>query len=319
MNLDQIKYLLAIAEYGSLTAAARHLSVSQQALSKYLSGLEQAVGCPLFERHKRQLRPTAAGARYLKSAGEISSIMERAVRIIAGLEHPQKATLNIGVSSFSGSSLLARCLPDFISRFPYVQVVPKEGFTPSLLDMAEKGEIDLAFVSIGEPIPAGIKRLKLGKDIIVLAVNPMHPLAHDIKAYDQLPKIDIQELRDEVFVQTDEKTALYKILKRAFDEAGFEPTVVYSSSNLILQKELIKAGYGIGFLRYDPDTELSQYRVDIALDGDISIIMKESHVLHEAERYLIYLLNKYWYLSYMTQEPSPEILDIMNEFSEADH
>ena len=74
MNLDQIKYLLAIAEYGSLTAAARHLSVSQQALSKYLSGLEQAVGCPLFERHKRQLRPTAAGARYLKSAGEISSI-----------------------------------------------------------------------------------------------------------------------------------------------------------------------------------------------------------------------------------------------------
>ena len=319
MNLDQIKYLLTIAEYGNLTAAARHLSVSQQALSKYLSELEHAVGCPLFERYKRQMKPTAAGARYLKSAREISSIMERTVRTISALNHPQRSILNLGVSSFSGSSLLAKCLPDFVSRFPYIQVVPKEGFTPRLVDMARFREIDLAFVSIDEPIPMGIKRFKLGKDVIVLAVNPMHPLAHDIKAYDQLPKIDIKELRDEVFVHTNEKTALYKILKKAFDKVGFEPTIVYSSSNPILQKELIKAGYGIGFLRYDPDTELSQYRVDIALDGDISIIMKESHVLDEAERYLIYLLNKYWYLSYMTQEPSPEILDIMNEFSEADH
>ena len=52
VNLDQLSYYVAIASYGSLSSASRHLSVSQQALSSYLADLERDVGMPLFFRNR---------------------------------------------------------------------------------------------------------------------------------------------------------------------------------------------------------------------------------------------------------------------------
>ena len=51
MNLDQLPYFIAIASYGSLSAASRHLNVTQQALSSYLTELEKTVDMPLFFRN----------------------------------------------------------------------------------------------------------------------------------------------------------------------------------------------------------------------------------------------------------------------------
>ena len=71
VNLDQLSYFVAIASYGSLSSASRHLSVSQQALSSYLSDLERGIGMPLFFRNRQKLLLTEAGKRYLKGAQDI--------------------------------------------------------------------------------------------------------------------------------------------------------------------------------------------------------------------------------------------------------
>src|SRR5699024_11482973 len=76
LNLKQLPYFIAIAETGSLSAAARRTGVSQPTISDYLHELEHELGTPLFERRQRRMLPTEAGAAYLQMEIGRASCME---------------------------------------------------------------------------------------------------------------------------------------------------------------------------------------------------------------------------------------------------
>ena len=89
---DQLQYIIAIANTGSLSLAARQIGVSQPALSKYLNKLEQELGLTLFTREKKKLRPTEAGRVYINGACKILSRREEglyAIRARTQGEKPQ--------------------------------------------------------------------------------------------------------------------------------------------------------------------------------------------------------------------------------------
>ena len=72
LDLKDIDYVLAVAQYQSVSQAAKALFISQPALSKYLGNLEKRLGVPLFDRSGRQLALTEAGELYVKYAREIA-------------------------------------------------------------------------------------------------------------------------------------------------------------------------------------------------------------------------------------------------------
>ena len=116
MNLEQLPYFIAIASYGSLSAASRHLDVSQQALSSYLTELEKSFNMPLFFRSKQRLHLTDAGRRYLKTAQEITNVMERARNMIQLRGRVPAEELHIGISPHTGALLLGLGMLEFIHR-----------------------------------------------------------------------------------------------------------------------------------------------------------------------------------------------------------
>ena len=67
MRLEQITYFLSVAEHGNITAAAKSLYISQPALSKQITLLEQEVGLPLFERQARGVVLTQAGVQFKRT------------------------------------------------------------------------------------------------------------------------------------------------------------------------------------------------------------------------------------------------------------
>jgi DNA-binding transcriptional LysR family regulator len=71
MSLDQLRTVVAIAEEGALTAAARRLHISQPPLTRRLQALEDELGVPLFERQPRGMTPTAAGLALVIEARQI--------------------------------------------------------------------------------------------------------------------------------------------------------------------------------------------------------------------------------------------------------
>ena len=78
MRLEQITYFLRVAEHGNITAAAKSLYISQPALSKQITLLEQEIGLPLFERQARGVVLTQAGMQFQKDLQNILKELENA-------------------------------------------------------------------------------------------------------------------------------------------------------------------------------------------------------------------------------------------------
>nr|WP_308129603.1 LysR family transcriptional regulator [Actinoplanes polyasparticus] len=82
MSLRQYEYALAVAEYGSVTAAARRLHVAQPSISQQIRGLERELGIQLFDRTQGGLTPTATGHAFLREA-EVAVAASRRARATA--------------------------------------------------------------------------------------------------------------------------------------------------------------------------------------------------------------------------------------------
>lgn len=109
VNLDQLKSFLAVVKHGKIFRAAEELHISQPALSRQMSALENEVGAPLLERHSRGVSPTKAGESLHDEAVEILARMQSAVDEIRSGEH-LITSLNIGVPPGIPSSWLRKRL-----------------------------------------------------------------------------------------------------------------------------------------------------------------------------------------------------------------
>jgi molybdate transport repressor ModE-like protein len=113
MDLKDLRYFAAIAESGSMTAAAKNLHVSQPTLTVAMQNLEEQLKTQLFVRERSGVRLTATGEELLKHAAEVFLLLERAEQRVKGLESEDVGTFVIG----SNESLGAYFLPGFMARF----------------------------------------------------------------------------------------------------------------------------------------------------------------------------------------------------------
>lgn len=113
MDLKDLRYFAAIAESGSMTAAAKALHVSQPTLTVAMQNLEEQLKTQLFVRERSGVRLTTTGDELLKHAREVFLLLERAEQRVKGLESEDVGSFVIG----SNESLGAYFLPDFMARF----------------------------------------------------------------------------------------------------------------------------------------------------------------------------------------------------------
>jgi DNA-binding transcriptional LysR family regulator len=142
MNLHHLSVFFAIAETGSLTAAAGKLHISQPALSRELRAFEDRLTVALFERHPRGMRLTQAGQvlrRYAQRLFELEHAAEAAMREIAGA---MSGRLTIGASNTIGTYVLPRVLATFRRERPQVQVTLFVGNT----EQVSQGVVDMRFM-----------------------------------------------------------------------------------------------------------------------------------------------------------------------------
>jgi molybdate transport repressor ModE-like protein len=113
VELKDLRYFAAIAQSGSMTAAAKALHVSQPTLTVAMQNLEEQLGTQLFVRERSGVKLTTTGEELLRHANEVFALLERAEQRIKGLESDDEGTFVIGCND----SLGAYFLPDFMARF----------------------------------------------------------------------------------------------------------------------------------------------------------------------------------------------------------
>lgn len=178
MRLNQFHEVVAIAERGSIRAAARHLKVAQPALTRSLAELERELGAPLFERRARGVVATPLGQAFLGRATSILHEVRRTREEVDQLRGAGTGTVTAGLSIAAHLALLPSSLRAFRARYPAVQLHLIEGFYPTLEGGLRDGSVDFYVgpEAGGQPVPELTKEVLFSNRRVVLC-RAEHPLA----------------------------------------------------------------------------------------------------------------------------------------------
>jgi len=147
MKHQQLRALVAIAETGSMHAAARALCVSQPAISKAIRELESSVGLTLLMRNATGVSVTAEGAALLQRARLIVRELERATEEMAHFKGARDGRLLIGVTPLAGMTVLPQSFAQFRRGMPGVKVDFLEYSTAALFENLRNGMLDFALAA----------------------------------------------------------------------------------------------------------------------------------------------------------------------------
>lgn len=249
MELQQMRYVIAVAETNSFTRAAERCLVVQSALSHQIARLERELGAKLFERTSRRVRTTPAGEAFLPAARQCLDAAERAAAEVAAAVGEIRGQLRVGLIPTVAAVDIPVGLREFRTRYPHVQIRLRVAASEELAEQVEQGELDVAF--LGLPItarPSGVAARELARDRLVALVAPDHPLATE-------SAVDLRTLASEVFVDLPAGTAGRAQSDQAFAAAGLDRVIAYEVTTAdSMMARLVEQGLGVAMLasRYVP-------------------------------------------------------------------
>ncbi|EHR61361.1 LysR family transcriptional regulator [Saccharomonospora cyanea] len=238
MTLRRFEYALAVADAGSVTAAAELLHVAQPSVSQQIRGLERELGVTLFARTPTGLVPTAVGRAFLRDA----EVAVRAAR-------RAKATAQAGADELEGELVVAaqmglgtRQLPGALSalrrRFPRLEITVFEEANPAELErLARRGVVDLGLMA--GPCKGDLYvGHHLGDEEFVVVMSPERAqLAGD--------RVELRVLEREPWIRFDHDSALDGVLRDVLWGNALAPTTVARVSQTATAVRWAAHGLGI--------------------------------------------------------------------------
>lgn len=167
--LKSFRYIIAVADAESISAAAETLGIAQPTLSKYILKLEKTIGAPLFDRSTIPLRLTEAGAQYVEAGRKMVRIEHQMMKSIDGILSDRNAVIRVGISPSRAPYLMPRILSAFHREQPGCKVVIEETRSDVLNDRLQKGELDVIVSMLSEDT-AAFERVDLFTETLLLAV-----------------------------------------------------------------------------------------------------------------------------------------------------
>lgn len=240
MNLRDLHYLVAVAEYRHFGKAAESCCVSQPTLSAQLKKLESYLGVQLVERTQRQVMLTAVGQDVVERAKGILRDAEQIQELAKQAQNPEETTIRFGITATLGSYFISQALPWIKMDFPKLVISLYEGANKDILQQLYDGRLD---VVIGDCQDSSEKLIveNLFQEEIKLVIPDQHPLQykHELK---------LDDLENEtILMQTDEDDFLNYIkdffskedIRVNFNQCGKHPETL---------KQMVKFGSGVAFL-----------------------------------------------------------------------
>lgn len=177
METRHIRLVRTIAAFGSISAAARELGLTQPALTKILSRVEDHVGGRLFERRARGVMTTATGRLFLDRMDRIDREMRFLMADVRSLETGLSGRVAVGVGQFWIGHIVPRVVNRLRQEAPDVQVQILTGTRDQLLGLLQRGEIDLMLGRFAADLPATLVAEPVAAVRLYVTVRAGHPLA----------------------------------------------------------------------------------------------------------------------------------------------
>ncbi len=186
MTLQELRYLVALADSGHFGQAAEACFVSQSTLSTGLKKLEDFLGVIVFDRSLKRVTPTPIGREIVESARRIVEETARIRALASYAQDPMDRTLHLGVIPTLGPYYLPHVLTRVRTAYPKLRLLLREEMTPHLLAHLAEGKLDAALLALPIDDP-GLEIAPLFVEPFLAAVPSGHPLA-------AAASVDIDEL-----------------------------------------------------------------------------------------------------------------------------
>jgi len=171
MDLRSIRYFVQIADLGSITRAAAHLSIAQPALSRHVHTLEDELGVQLLVRLPRGVRLTGAGRQFLDHCRRILRELDRARDELRSSSEVPSGKVILGLSPTVGPLLLPGVIERVRRQCPQITLKIVEWFSTQLYDALLTGRVDVAVLTNAPPSRA-LKMTPLFSEPIVVLSPP---------------------------------------------------------------------------------------------------------------------------------------------------
>jgi LysR family transcriptional regulator of abg operon len=178
MKLNHLRDVLAVAERGSLRAAAREAGVAQSALTRSIRELERELGVLLFERGAKGTKLTGLGERFIRRAHTIRAEIRRAREEMQQLQGSTQGSINVALSNVPHLALLPIVLPLFCARYPELQLKIRDSTFRNIETELRDGVLDCYIGPLPESLVLeGLQSEKLFDNTRYILARRGHPLA----------------------------------------------------------------------------------------------------------------------------------------------
>ncbi len=282
MNLKQLEYFVAIAEEQQISAAAKKLHIAQPPLSYQLKLLEEELGTVLVKRGLKKSELTDAGKLLYSRAEQILAMASATAREVESYGKGMRGVLSIGAITSCGGTVPNQQMLEFTENYPDIRFEIREGNTFSIIDMLEKGIIDVGIVRT--PFPNDRLHCRFA------ALEPMTALmtADRVCGQDQ-DSVTLQELSEQPLI-------IYRrfetLIQGAFADEGITPFVCCINEDARTTYTWALKGFGVGIIPKSILTVLNPTGLvckDIVSDR----LMTQIAIIWEKDRYLSPLAQRF--------------------------
>jgi len=280
MDLLLLRTLLAVADTGSITAAADRIGVSQPALSRRIQLLEEHLGAELLARGRKGALLTAIGRLVETEARVLVARYEQMQDLVRAHQGLQGGSVRIGGGATAVSFLLPEAIAGFRRDYPAVRFQLKEAGSAEVARDVVDGRLELGLVTL--PINARELQVEpLLTDRIVLVAPREHPFAGR-------GSVAPAELESQAFVGFEADTAVRQIIDATLREAGVELNVVMELRSIPAILRMVTTTGHLAFvsrLGVERAEEVCEVAVPgLRIERELAVITRRGNVLSPAAR-----------------------------------
>jgi len=248
LDVGALRLLQAIAEHGTLTAAAEALGASQPAVSQHVRRLERRLGTALLDRSARRVRLTEAGQVLASHGVAVNAAVRAAGAEVAALTGLQAGVVRLVAFPSSSATLVPKALSALRKSHPRLTVTLDEAEPPQSLARLRAGTCDLAVafaypgVELGRDEDddlSGLVWRHLLDDPTLVALAEDHPRARQ-------EHLDLADLAAETWIAGCPRCRGHLLTAAA--GSGFTPDIAYATDDYVAVLALVAAGLGVALL-----------------------------------------------------------------------
>ena len=244
IELRQWRQFVALAEELHFGRAALRLHMTQPPLTQAIAGLEVALGVRLFERTRRSVQITPAGAALLPEVRELLARAQALPELARAAAAGELGRLRLAFVSTVGFDLLPRWVRSFREKWPQVALELIEATGDVQLDLLAKAEVDAGFV-LHSPgfAAAGLTQMRIASEPLVVALPEHHALA-------KLDRPALKDLLSEPLVIFPRRIlpSLHDAVFALYNAAGQVPQVAQEAIQMQTIVNLVSAGLGLAWV-----------------------------------------------------------------------